>query len=110
MNKKGQALIEFVLILPLFIFLIFIIYDLGMIFSHQNKLENTSSDVINLYRSGTSLEELLELYPDNQIELLNDGEYDKVVVTDKVNIITPGLNNVLGDPYIITVERYIYHE
>jgi len=39
MNKRGQALIEFVLILPLFIFLLFAVYDFGMIFSVKNTLE-----------------------------------------------------------------------
>ena len=45
MNRKGQALVEFVLILPVFIFLLFAVYDFGMIFNTKNKLENDSTDI-----------------------------------------------------------------
>ena len=32
MNNKGQALIEFVLILPVFLFILFAVIDFGMIY------------------------------------------------------------------------------
>ena len=35
MNNKGQALVEFVLILPVFIFILFAVYDIGMIFNKK---------------------------------------------------------------------------
>ena len=40
MNRKGQALVEFVLILPLFIMLLFAIIDFGNILNQKSKLEN----------------------------------------------------------------------
>ena len=40
MNRKGQALVEFVLILPIFILMLFAIVDFGMILSKKNELEN----------------------------------------------------------------------
>ena len=45
MNRKGQALIEFVLILPIFILILFATVDFGLILSKKNELENTSVDV-----------------------------------------------------------------
>ena len=51
MNKKGQALVEFILILPVFIFLIFSVYDFGIIFNKKNALENISTDIIELYKN-----------------------------------------------------------
>ena len=35
MNRKGQALVEFVLILPIFIMILFSIVDFGMIFNKK---------------------------------------------------------------------------
>ena len=34
MNRKGQALVEFVLIMPVLIFIIFVIVDFGTIFNN----------------------------------------------------------------------------
>ena len=51
MNRKGQALVEFVLILPIFIMILFVIYDFGNIFSNKSKLENISSDIVDMYNN-----------------------------------------------------------
>lgn len=110
MNRKGQALVEFVLILPVFLFLIFAVYDFGMIFNKRNILESDSSDIISLYREGTSINILKEMYKGVSIDITNDGKYSKFVISTNVKIITPGLNRIFGNPYKITVERYIPYE
>ena len=110
MNKKGQALVEFVLILPVFMLLIFSVYDFGMIFSKKSSLENSSSDIISLYQNGKTIDEIKELYPSLNISDVLDTDYHKITITDKVKIITPGLNRILGNPYSIKVERYIPNE
>jgi len=107
MNNKGQALIEFVLILPVFIFILFAVIDFGFIFSSKSNLENDSVDIIDLFKNGTSIEEIKEMYNDNIISISNDGSYYKLTISTSVNLITPGLNRVLGDPYLINVERII---
>lgn len=108
MNRKGQALVEFVLILPIFLFLIFVIYDFGMIFNSKSNLENDSIDIINLYKNGTELDEIKMIYPDCNVSISIDNQkYYKVLIESSVNLITPGFNRIFGDPYIIYVERYI---
>ena len=110
MNRKGQALVEFVLILPIFIFLIFIIFDFGMIFNKKSVLLNNTNDIVDLYKNGRTIDEISTIYKDVTINIVNEGNYDKITVTDKVKIITPGLNRVFGNPYKIKVERYIPNE
>ena len=44
-NKNAQALVEFVLILPIIIMIIFIIIDFSNILYQKNHLEGTLSDV-----------------------------------------------------------------
>lgn len=107
MNNKGQALVEFILILPVFIMILFIIIDFGMIFNKKSNLESISNDAVLIYKENKSLVEIQELYKDIQIELVNVNDYTKLVFKDKVNIVTPGMNRVFGDPYVITIERVI---
>ena len=110
MNRKGQALIEFVLILPVFLFLIFAVYDFGMIFNKKNILENTSTDIVELYKSGKTLDEITVIYPELELTIISDNDYDEIKINDKVKIITPGLNRIMGNPYVVEVKRYIPHE
>ena len=110
MNRKGQALVEFVLILPIFIFLLFAVYDFGMIFNKRNSLENKSTDIVTLYKSGKTIDELRSIYTDIDIDITRDNGYDTFIVKDTVKIKTPGLNRVLGNPYSVEVKRYIPYE
>ena len=110
MNKKGQALVEFVLILPIFLLLIFAVYDFGVIFNAKSELENDSSDIIYLYKSGKSIDEISPLYPDLSITISEEDEYYKIKIINKVKLITPGFNRIFGNPYEISVERYVSHE
>ena len=110
MNRKGQALVEFVLILPVFLFLLFAVYDFGMIFNKRNSLENKSTDIIMLYKDGKKIDELEALYSDLDISIYRDNDYDCVTIMDKVKLITPGLNRIMGNPYLVEVKRYIPYE
>ena len=53
------------------------------------------------------IEEIQKEYPKVDIKLTNEEKYTIVEISTKVNIITPGLNRVLGNPYIVKVERKI---
>lgn len=110
MNKRGQALVEFVLILPVFLFLIMAVVDFGMIFNKKNALETASSDIIDLYKNGKTVEEIEHIYNKYTISVAVDGEFDKVIISDFVRLNTPGFNRIFGSPYRVTVERYLYHE
>lgn len=110
MDNKGQALVEFVLILPIFIFLIFIIYDFGKIYNNKNILENRCSDVISIFKTNKDINKINSLYKDINISITNDNDYYNINCQKEINIITPGLNRILGNPYVISVERYIPYE
>ena len=107
MNKKGQALVEFVLILPVFILILFAIVDFGTILSKKNELENDSIDIVLLINNGTNIDEIKSKYSDLDIDLKDVDKYTEIKITKSINIITPGLNLILGNPYKIIVERVI---
>lgn len=105
MNRKGQALVEFVLILPVFLLILFAVVDFGMILSKKNELENISVDVVSMIKNKDNISDINNIYPDITIEVKEEGEYIMVRIYDEIDIMTPGLNRVLGDPHKIEVER-----
>ena len=107
MNRKGQALVEFVLILPVFLVILFAIVDFGMILSKKNELENISVDVVSMIKNKDNLTGINNIYTDITIEIEEEGEYIRVTIYDEIDIMTPGLNRVLGDPHGVRVERVI---
>ena len=98
------------LILPVFLFLIFAVYDFGMIFNKKNALENMSTDIINLYKDGSSIDEIRNLYDGIDITVSEENDFNKITASLKVKLITPGFNRIFGNPYEINVERYIKNE
>ncbi len=107
MNNKGQALVEFVLILPIFLMIMFIIVDFGMIFNAKSSLENDSSDIVNLFKNGEELTSIKNLYPKLDINIVSEGNYYKITIASDVDLITPGMNVFMEDPFPIEVERII---
>ncbi len=110
MNRKGQALVEFVLILPLFLLILFAIVDFGLILNKKNELENISVDVVSMVKNDNSIDEIKLLYPNITIDMNSDDRYITIKIYDSIDIMTPGLNLVLDDPYEVIVERVILNE
>lgn len=107
MNRKGQALVEFVLILPVFLLILFAVVDFGMILSTKNELENISVDVVSMIKNNDNIIDINNHYPDTTIEVKEEEEYIRVIIYEEIDVMTPGLNRVLGDPHKIKVERVI---
>ncbi len=111
MNNKGQALIEFVLILPVFLMILFIIVDFGMIFRAWMELESDSGDIVDLISDGMNVDDIKEIYEDVDIDVSDYGEeLLRVELTSYVNVMTPGMDKILGDPYYVHVERVISND
>ena len=110
MNRRGQALVEFILILPIFIMLMFVIIDFGMVFNEKNKLENKSMEIIEFINQRKEIDEIKTMYPDYDISVNNKDDYMTITISYKVNLITPGSNIILDNPFQIKVVRYIPYE
>lgn len=57
-NKRGQALVEFAILLPIFVFILFACIDFGKIFYIKNNLESRMDDIITAYQETKDIEEL----------------------------------------------------
>lgn len=108
MNRKGQALIEFVLILPVLILILFIIFDFGNIFYSKYELQNQSMEIVRLVKDKKNIEDINDIYSKLDIEINTYKEdYKKITLTKELDLITPLLDNILDNPYLIKVERII---
>lgn len=115
MNKKGQALVEFVVILPILIMLLFATIDFGLIIYNKNKLENKLNDVVNMYENMEDEQEIIKFINKNTnkkttYRVIKEDEFITIKLFTSVDIITPGLNIVLDSPYKIEVSRVIYEK
>lgn len=115
MNKKGQALVEFVIILPIFLLLLFSIIDFGKILYARISLENLSNDTVKMYEKNKSFKDIQKFlqktdkYASVKIEN-EDNKYINFYLNTKVNISTPGLNVILKSPYKVEVKRTVYYD
>ena len=110
-NRRGQALVEFVLILPVLILILFTIVDFGNIISTKTSLENDSSDMVRMLLNGKNINDIESIYPDVMVEV-NDykNQYQKVSIQKNIPIVTPFLHGILGKNYEVVVERVIPYE
>ena len=114
-NKKGQALVEFVIILPIFIFMLLSIIDIGKIIYFRNQLVSELNEVVDLYKNQKSYDEIADAMNLQEegvtLEIKNqDNEVITFFLKRDVEIITPGLNVIFDSPYTVTVERVLSYE
>lgn len=107
MNRKGQALVEFIIILPVIIYIIMFIVDFMVIFQTKNRLEHEMNEVVTLYKDNR-LNDINDLT--NNFKYRIDNKYVYLTISEEYKTITPGLNLVLGNPYQIINERVIINE
>lgn len=97
MNKKGQALIEFVLVLPILIFILLLVVDMGRLMIMKNHLETVLNNV------------------DKDTNTINDLEYDikiekkdnYIILKSCIDVTTPGLSKIVGNPACVNVSKEI---
>ena len=113
MNKKGQALVEFIIILPILIFILFAIIDFGLISYNRNKMENLITDISKMYSNNESVEEIESFISSNDkdisVSFKNEEKYVNIILDKKYDYITPGLNKIFNTSDI-KIERKIYNE
>lgn len=108
-NKRGQALVEFVLILPIFLLLVFGSIDFGTIIYEKYRLQNDLDVVYELYTNNREQDLNRYLYEhDLKIAYQKNNSYTTITLTKYQTIITPGLSTILKNPYAVVESMTIY--
>ena len=108
-NSKGQALIEFILVLPIFLFVIISIIDFGNIVLKKYSLENEIDTVSEMYKLGNT--DNINSYLINKNIAINYNKQDKfmtIKLTKDIKITSPILLLIFGKNYEISTEKSIY--
>ncbi len=110
-NNRAQALVEFVLILPIILMIIFVIIDFSNIFYYKNHLEGVLNDVVDVITSDKD-----ELYikkiigSDIEYKLNYEDGYVEVTLEEKVDLWTPFADIFFDNPYKISTKRVVLDE
>lgn len=110
MNKKGQALVEFVLVFPIFLMIIMTIIELGSVNYEKYKLENNLEIIVDMYNH--SDENVYNYASKNDLNLDIDVKDQKTTISlnKNIKIVTPVLKKIYKNNYKLTTERVIYDE
>jgi len=114
-KKKGQALVEFVIILPIFIFMLLAVIDIGKIIYSKNELESELSDAVELYKNKKTFEEIEEELHKNNVDTIlevknENNETVTISLKKSLTIVTPGLQFLFSNPYLVEVKRVMSYE
>ncbi len=109
MNKKGQTLISFVIILPVFILFLAFIVDTGMLLKEKNKLNGTTKTIIkNSYQKrfeNDYQDQIIDSFEKNKIpthHLILEVQNETISVANEYEI-----ESIFGQ--IIGIENYKIH-
>ena len=100
MNKKGQALVEFIIILPVFLMLLLAVFDYAKIIQTKMDLESVIEDY--------SLNEDYELSKDITLKEETSEGIKTYTLSKFVEISSPVLIPIISKSYDVKVTRSIY--
>ena len=100
MNKKGQALVEFIIVMPIFILILLAAFDWVKVIQVKMNLESALDEIV--FNESYSLDKDMVL----KKEIENDMTIYKI--TTNVKLSSPFVTFVVDNPYKVVVERAIY--
>ena len=110
-NRKGQALVEFIVIMPVVILMILGVFDLGNILYQKYHLENDLDYITMLYQN-KEVDALHSYQTQNKLNIVyeEDSNFVTIRINKKVRVNMPLSNLFMKNPYIVEVKRVIYRE
>ena len=108
MKSKGQALIEFILVMPIFIFIALAVFDFGNIIVKKYQLENDIDTIATMYEEKKDADATAYATKiDAKLTYNDTGTYNEISLSKRVNIITPILRQAMGRYYEINTKRTV---
>lgn len=110
-NKNGQALVEFVIILPVLLLIVISIIDFGSLLHQKYQLEQKLDYVSDLYIAGqTAMIEEEKQQSKIILEIEDAKPMMKIKLRKKANLSSPVLRKIFGNNYYIETSRKLYEE
>ncbi|MBR6690148.1 MAG: pilus assembly protein [Bacilli bacterium] len=87
LNSKGQVLVIFVILLPIFLMILAFVIDLGLLSIEKRNISNNTYDAVEYYLDNSNKEKTINLLKDNlddiDIEINDTDEYVEISVLKK---------------------------
>ena len=108
-KNSGQALIEFVIILPIILMILLYIIEFGRITLKKYELESNMELITELYKDN-KLEEMNNYINSNNIgiEIRKNNELTTIIIRKNIKTNMPLINRILGNN--IETKRTIYEQ
>ena len=97
MNSKGQVLVIFVILLPIFLMIFTFIVDLGMLSIEKRKVDNNTYDALEYYLDSNDKDKTIELIENNIIDVEVDIKDSESNVEISVSKEYKGIFNIIYD-------------
>lgn len=100
LNNKGQSLVMFIILIPIFLLIITLVYDVGNALYEKNRLSNTSYMVIEY-----GLDNIDDIDENDLIDLALKNVYDLNEISvfiedDKINIkLSKDIKGIIGNMF-----------
>ena len=110
-DNRGQALVEFIIVMPIFLMVVLAIIDFGTIYHTKYTMQNDLDVIANLYKN--KHEDEYKNYANNKdlkVKTYTDNNLTTIEIARKIQIMTPGLNKVFGNPYEIKESITVYEQ
>lgn len=109
MKNRGQALVEFVLIMPIFLIILMAIIDFGNIFKTKYDLQNDLDLIVDLYKEEKTDDYNNYVWNHNlELNIQQDNHFTTIMISKKITIKTPILSKVFPSPYVLSESMTIY--
>ena len=108
-KNSGQALIEFVIILPIILVILLYIIEFGKITLKKYELESNMELIAELYKDNKQ-EEMNDYINTNniKIEITKNNELTTIIIRKNITTNMPLINRILGNN--IETKRTIYEQ
>lgn len=106
-DRKGQALVEFVIILPILLLVVISMIDFGNLLYQKYQLEQDLEYISDLYIAN-DMNALEQEKQKLHVTTIEDGSFVTLQVQKEANLASPILRRVLGDHYQIETSRKLY--
>ena len=97
MNNKGQVLVIFVILLPIFLMILTLIIDLGMLSIEKRKIDNNTYDALEYYLDSNDKEKTIKLIENNIEDVEVDIKDSENSVEISVSKEYKGIYNIIYD-------------
>ena len=103
MNNKGQVLVIFVVMLPIFLIILTLVVDLGLISFEKRNISNNTIDAVEYYLESNDEEKTKDLLEENiddiVVTITDNNSYVEITVIKKCK----GLYSIIKNEDIIEV-------